>query len=271
MKNKNSVVVSWQKEILKKEKQSLEVRIFDYPNQELKVWLDPEKVKDKNVVLKVNFYPQVNRNLFLTFLLLDALKRVGVKKISLWSPWFPYSPQNEVFLAGEPLSMELVIHLLETAGADEFIIYDVHHVESLAFFTKPVVHLSYLSSFSRKLKAEVDKDWLIVSPDQGGRERSQYLANKLAIGQGWFVKKRHRQTGKITFAGYVGNKVLGKKIILIDDFSASGGTLLRTAKKLKEMGAVYVVACLSHLLMTKRKFKQILKNPVIDKWLIGTK
>ncbi len=259
------ITLSWQEwpDVQKK------VEVVTFSNGELKVLVPPEMKGFRRVVLKVRFYPQINRNLILTLLTVDALKELEVERVVLEAWWFPYSPQNKVFLEGEPLSMRLVIRLLETAGVNEFVIYDLHHIESLSYFTKPVVHLSFLPWFEKKLKGRVNNKWLVVSPDKGGSERATQLAKRLGLSVGWFVKKRDRHNGKIKFEGYRGPSVLNKKIILIDDFSAGGGTLLKTAKKLKEMKAKYVLVCLSHLLMPQERFQGLRKEGSIDEWLIG--
>ncbi|NOY14654.1 MAG: ribose-phosphate diphosphokinase [bacterium] len=262
------VLVGWQKDVLGS-KSAVKVKVVEFANGEFRTWVDPLKIKQREVVVKVRFYPNINRNLILTLLTVDGLKRAGAKKIRLEALWFPYSPQNKVFVKGEPLSMKLTVDLLEAAGVDEFVVYDIHHIESLSFFSRPVVHLSFLTEFVRVLRPMVDKDWVVISPDCGGGERAEKLAKILGLKWGYFEKQRSRLTGKIRFFNLKGVDVMGKNGIIVDDFSATGGTILKVAEKLKEGGAGKIVVCLSHLLMDSQTFAKVKRKGLVDEWVVG--
>ena len=256
------VKVSWQKAVKDKE---VNVEVVRFANGEVKPIIgDWNRIKDRKVWLKVRYYPNVNHNLLLTLLTVDAIKRIGVKKIRLEALWFPYSPQDRVFVKGEPLSMELVVRLLEKAGVDEFVVWELHKIESLKFFTKPVIHKSFIPLFVKQLKARIDKGWVVVSPDVGGKERAKEVARLLGLKWGYWEKERNRQTGKIKFGRLKRVDVMGKNIILVDDFSAKGGTILSSAKKLKEKGAKQVLVCMGYWLMEKERLEQLKRSKWID-------
>ena len=255
----------WQKLL-----QGERIKVISFANGEVKpVIKDWEKIKNKKVWLTIDYYPDINWNLWLSLLVVDALKRIGIKKIRLEAVWFPYSPQDKVFVKGEPLSMELVVRLLEEAGVDEFVVWDVHKIESLRFFTKPVIHKSFIPYFAERLKHRVDKGWVVVSPDKGGKERAKDLAKILGVNWGYLEKERNRQSGKIKIGGLKRVKVSGKNVVLIDDFSAGGGTILLAAEKLKNKGARRVLACVGYRLMSVEKEKKLRNQKVVDEWWFG--
>ena len=250
----------WQKLL-----QGERIKVISFANGEVKpVIKDWEKIKNKKVWLTIDYYPDINWNLWLSLLVVDALKRIGIKKIRLEAVWFPYSPQDKVFVKCEPLSMELVVRLLEEAGVDEFVVWDVHKIESLRFFTKPVIHKSFIPCFAERLRHRVDKGWVVVSPDKGGKERAKDLARILGVSWGYLEKERDRQSGKIKIGGLKRVKVSDKNVVLIDDFSAGGGTILLAAEKLKEMGAKQIVVGVSYWLMEKKKLEQLKGSGWID-------
>lgn len=247
-----------------------DLRLVHFANQEWKVIVNVTQIKNHDIHLAVSFIENPNLNLVKTMLVVDALQRVGARSITLIALWLSYSPQNRLSQPGEPLSLKLIIRLLETAGVDRFIIGDLHHMESLAFFHRPVIHLSLIPQIAAYLKTVVKNktDWLVVAPDKGSLTRAKNLASYLNLEFGWLTKTRYPD--RIEFGDYHGRPVAGKKVILIDDFSASGGTLLLAARKLKrEYKAEYVVVCLSHLLVDKRNISELVAKPEIDLWLVG--
>ena len=254
--------VSWQD--IKTDDQ-VRVRVVKFANGEIKPIIENwQKLKNQKVWLKVKYYPNINGNLMLTLLTVDAIRRIGIKKIRLEALWFPYSPQDRVFVKGEPLSMELVVRLLEKAGVDEFVVWELHKIKSLKFFTKPVIHQSFIPLFVEQLKARVNEDWMVVSPDVGGKERAKDMAKLLGLKWGYWEKERDRRTGKIKFGELKGVNVVGKNIILIDDFSARGGTILSSARKLKEKGAKQILVCVGYWLMEKERLEQLKESEWID-------
>ena len=102
----------------------------------------------------------------------------------------------------------------------------------------------------------VDKDHLtVISPDEGALDRAVYFADVLGADTGMFYKRRDYSrivNGKnpIVAHEYLGEDLNGKDAIVIDDMISSGGSMVDTAKKLKERGANRVYLCATFGLFT---------------------
>jgi len=64
----------------------------------------------------------------------------------------------------------------------------------------------------------------------------------------------------------IGN-VKGKNALITDDFTISCGTLIDTARALKEHGADKIYACVTHSLLREKGIKALMESP-IDELLI---
>ena len=97
---------------------------------------------------------------------------------------------------------------------------------------------------------KIDKNsTMVVSPDEMGVSRAIFYSSALSLPLGIFYRDRDytkKIDGEHPIKSYrfLGEDVDGKDIILIDDMINSGSTMLRTASKLKNMGAkdVYCIS-----------------------------
>lgn len=93
-------------------------------------------------------------------------------------------------------------------------------------------------------------DYSVITPDEGGQER--FAVNG-------FGKKR-TNSYSVELSGDV--KVKGKKVILIDDLTKSGTTLLKAAERLRTQGASDVGLAVVHVMPLADKGEQLLENLV---------
>src|SRR5699024_10826198 len=89
------------------------------------------------------------------------------------------------------------------------------------------------------------------------RKFASYLDLSVAIGD----KIRRGHDEKAEILEIIGD-VEGKNVLIVDDFSISGGTLINIAEALKEKGANKVIACLSHILLDNEGIKKVENSPI---------
>ena len=119
----------------------------------------------------------------------------------------------------------------------------------------------------------IDKDnMIVISPDEGALDRAVYFANVLGVNTGMFYKRRDYSTiieGKnpIVAHEFLGENIDGKDVIVIDDMISSGGSMIDTAKQLKEMNARKVYICCTFGLFTDgmKKFDDAYERGYFDK------
>ena len=105
--------------------------------------------------------------------------------------------------------------------------------------------------------------------------RAIYLANILGIDMGMFYKRldysRTKENGRHPVAAneFLGPKLEGKDVILVDDMISSGGTVLETSALLKERGARRIFICSTFGLFTDglEKFDRAYEEKIFDRIL----
>lgn len=147
-------------------------------------------------------------------------------------------------------------------GVANFVTFDAHDprvqnstpLSGFDNFQPPYQFLRALLNAEEDLL--VDKEHLLViSPDEGALDRAIYFATVLGVDTGMFYKRRDYSTienGKnpIVAHEFLGDNIDGKDIIIIDDMISSGGSMLDTARQLKQMNARRVYICCTFGLFT---------------------
>ena len=175
---------------------------------------------------------------------------------------FLYEGRQHKRSGRESLDCAFALEELAAMGVSNFITFDAHDprvqnatpLHGFDNFTPPYQFIKALLSSEEDLI--VDKDHLVViSPDEGALDRAIYFASVLGVDTGMFYKRRDYSTivnGKnpIVAHEFLGDKLDGKDVIIIDDMISSGESMLDTAKQLKEMHARRVFICCTFGLFT---------------------
>lgn len=196
-------------------------------------------VEGKHVVLVQTTAP--NNNLVELLLLQDAAKEAGAAKVTSVIPYYGYARQDQVFKPGEAVSSRAVARALATT-ADSVITVDPHKEEILDFFFQGAHSVSAVPQLCATLK-----EWgvdLILAPDKGARNRAKLAADILGVPYDHLEKVRLGPTEVRMEAKDM--DVAGKRVAIVDDMIASGGTMITAAAQLKEQGATAVYAACTH-------------------------
>lgn len=157
----------------------------------------------------------------------------------------------------ESLDCATALQELYSMGVQNIITFDSHDATvqnaiPIHGFDNFSTALQLIRELSKKEDIQFNKENLmVVSPDDGGTNRAVYYANVLGVDMGMFYKKRNYQTkenihGKNPIIGYeyLGNSVVDKDVLIVDDMIASGTSILEIAYELKKRHAknIYVLA-----------------------------
>ena len=176
---------------------------------------------------------------------MDALVRASARRITAVIPYFGYSRQDRKTDGRTPISAKLVANLITTAGADRVVTVDLHAAQIQGFFDKPTDNLFAQPEMADDiLKKYGSQDLMVISPDVGGVVRARALAKRLNTDLA-IVDKRREKAGESEVMNIIGD-VEGRKCILIDDMTDSGGTLINAADALLKKGAKEVAAYVTH-------------------------
>lgn len=219
-------------------------------------------VQDETVIVVQTTAPNQDQKLMQLFMMTGTAKDLGAERVICVVPYLAYSRQDKRFLEGEALSLDLVIELLESLGADDLIVMDAHNEESLKEIN--LVHdlrvhnVSAIHLLAEELKKRGFDGAYSLSPDKGAIHLANAAAEVLGGGSGFFEKLRDRRTGEIEMK-VKDLDIAGGKAVVFDDIISSGGTMALAVKGLKSMGAGTVAAACTHALFMEGAKERIEK------------
>jgi ribose-phosphate pyrophosphokinase len=162
----------------------------------------------------------------------------------------------------ESLDCAYALEELRDLGVNNFITFDAHdprvqNSTPLNGFDNFMPTYQFIKGLlNSDSDLHVDKEHLmVISPDEGALDRAIYFATVLGIDTGMFYKRRDYSkivNGKnpIVAHEFLGDNIEGRDVIIIDDMISSGGSMLDTARQLKEMHANRVFICCTFGLFT---------------------
>ena len=203
------------------------------------------------------------------------------KRINVIMPFLYESRQHKRSQLRESLDCAVMLQELVNMGVSNIITFDAHDprvqnaIPLKGFETIPPVYQFIKHLLKNEKDLQIDSDhMMVISPDEGATGRAIYFANVLGLDMGMFYKRRDytrviNGRNPIVAHEFLGAKVEGKDVIIIDDMISSGESMLDTAKELKRRGAKKVFICTTFGLFTNglKKFDEYYENGYIDRVL----
>jgi ribose-phosphate pyrophosphokinase len=243
------------KKISKKLKANLiksEVKVF--PDGESKITLSGKLSKNKTIVVQ-SIYPPVDSNLIQALVLTSKAKEYS-NEVIVVIPYLGYARQDREFLPGEIVTMKVLGKLFKGAGASKVIVVDIHSKMGLKYFKIKSENVTAVPDLAKYFKKINLKNPLVVSPDQGGKERAKEFAKQFGSEFIALSKTRDRKTGKVKIKTTGLDEVKGRDLILVDDMISTGGSIVKATEFLKKQQCNRVfVACTHGLLMNSAEKK----------------
>jgi len=235
-----------------------EVKIF--PDGESKITLKGKLSKNKTVVVQ-SIFPPVDSNLIHTLSLISRAKDSS-KEVVLVTPYLGYARQDREFLPGEIVTMKVLAQLFKGVGASKVIVVDIHSKIGLKYFKIKSENISAIPDLVRYCKKITLKNPLVVSPDQGGKERAKEFADKFGSDFIALKKQRNRKTGKVQIKTEGLDEVRNRDVILVDDMISTGGSIIKATEFLKKHNCNRVFVACTHALLMNDAEKKIKKSGV---------
>ncbi len=237
------------------------IELGKFSDGEIDVWIQ-DNVNNSNVfILQSNSYP-VNDNIIELSLIADALRRGGAHKITAIVPYFGYSRKEKQTRPGEPISAKVVADLIISTGINKVICLDLHADAIVGFFAVPVIYLSALEVLAERLAKEKFKSPVVIAPDVGGVKRARNFAAILNAPLAVIEKHRHTDVRDRMEVLSMSGEVSGDTAIIIDDVISTGGTIIKSAKALKEKGVKRIIVCATHAVFAGDAVKKLEDSPV---------
>ena len=225
------------------------------------------EIEDEVTVIQSTGFPQ-DENLMELIFLISTLKDLGAKKVKVVVPYMGYARQEKRFNPGESVSAKIICEMIQSAGADEFITFNIHEECVLDFFDIPARNISAMPAIAKFFKDSLDEKPVIIAPDKGAygfaREISEILdcdctyLTKVRLGpdkvETKIVDVRCDSESENTVNV---DNVKGMHAIIIDDIIATGGTIVNAVNILKQYGAETIDVCCVHPILTNNGVSRI--------------
>jgi len=220
-----------------------------------------EKVRDKDVYIVQSIGLNPNIEFMELLFWIDAFKRSSANSVTAIIPYFGYAKGDKHDEPRVSIRARVCADCLETTGVDRVITMDLHSPQIQGFFKKPVDHLYGMSTLCEYIQSKNIGNLVVASPDAGFaknvRKYAKYLKAQVAIADK--MRAAHDENAEIM--EIIGD-VEGKNVVIVDDFTISGGTLVSMAHALKKHGADKIYACVTHALLQERGLKALDESPI---------
>ena len=223
-------------------------------------------VRGKDVFVIQSGSPMPNEAYMELFIIIDALKRGSAARITAVLPYYGYARQDRKDQPRVPITARLIANLLEAAGADRVMTLALHANQIQGFFNIPLDHLKAEPIILKYIR---DQHWanpIVVAPDTGGAKTAYGYSRKLSCGLAIVAKQRTGGETVDAFSG--GGDVKGCDVIMIDDMTATGGTLSAAAKMCRDNGAKSVHAFVSHFPLTTKGMERLMGEAQLDELVV---
>eukprot|EP01088_Endostelium_zonatum_P012229 TRINITY_DN26416_c0_g1_i1.p1 TRINITY_DN26416_c0_g1~~TRINITY_DN26416_c0_g1_i1.p1 ORF type:complete len:393 (+),score=91.09 TRINITY_DN26416_c0_g1_i1:86-1180(+) len=224
--------------------------ISTFADGELSIQID-SNIRGTDAFIIQPTCPDVNKNLMELLLLIHTLNLASAKRVTAVVPYFGYARQDRKTKPRVPISASAVSQLIEAMGPDRLITVDLHCGQIQGFFHHiPVDNLLAEKELVAYLRSSLLKKYTldelaVVSPDAGGVQRAQLVADELSVASVVTIIKRRAAANQIQSMQVVGT-VVDKVCLIVDDIIDTAGTLCKAAGLLKDSGAKSVMAIATH-------------------------
>ncbi len=193
----------------------------------------------------------VNDNILELLVLIDTLQRDSAGRITAVMPYFAYGRTDKKDKPRVPITARLMADLVSVAGADRFLVVDLHAGQIQGFFGIPGDELTARHILANYFRAQDIPTPVIVAPDIGASRRARNFAEDLGLPLAIVEKRRVSQPGG-TFTEMLNliGDVRGKNAILFDDEIDTGGTIREAADFLRDKEALDVYAYVTHAILS---------------------
>lgn len=191
----------------------------------------------------------VNDNILELLVLIDTLRRDSAGRITAVVPYFAYGRTDKKDQPRVPITARLMADVIGVAGANRFLVLDLHAGQIQGFFDIPGDELTARHCLVDYFREKAIPEAVVVAPDIGASRRARNFAEDLDLPLA-IIEKRRSSDGSDTRQLNLIGSVEGCNAIIFDDEIDTGGTISKAANFVRERGAKDVYACATHAVLS---------------------
>ena len=219
--------------------------VFNGGEPHIKIEEEVSEINEITITTRIKSFNDMG----LLLIAVDALRRMHVKTINLFSPYFPAARQDRVMVGGESLTVKVYANLINALNLNKVTIFDPHSEVTPALIEN--VEVLNNNVFVKHATKDLE-DFYLVAPDGGALKKiyntAQYLGGVPVVECG---KTRDVSTGKLSGFKVYEEDLKGKTCVVTDDICDGGGTFLGLATELKKHNAGKLILVVSHGIFSK--------------------
>ena len=220
-----------------------------------------ENVRGRDVFIVQGTEFPVNDNFMELLFWIDAFKRASATQVTAVIPFFSYAKGDKKDEPRVSIRARVCADCIEAAGADRVLTMDLHSPQIQGFFKIPVDHLYAIPVLVDYFRKKQLPDLVVASPDVGFGKQAYRFAQLMRTPVVFGNKIRNAHDENAEMLDVIG-EVKGKNVLIVDDFTISGGTLIEMAKACRERGALDIYACVTHGAFSKGAAAKIAQSPI---------
>jgi len=232
--------------ILNKEEIKFQSFTFSGGEPHIKISPDFDPTQKVTITHRLNSF----NDLGLLCITVDALRRMDVKVIDLFIPYFPAARQDRVMIKGESLSVKVYADIINALQLNKVFVFDAHSEVTPALVNNCEVIPNH--TFIAAVLKVIGENVKLISPDGGALKKiykvSEFLGGIEVVE---CSKSRDVKTGKLSGFKVYEDDLNGMDCLIVDDICDGGGTFVGLAEELKKKNAGKLYLAVSHGIFNK--------------------
>jgi ribose-phosphate pyrophosphokinase len=226
----------------------IDFKSFTFSGGEPHIKINPDFDVNQKIIIthRLNSF----NDLGLLCLTVDALRKMDVKVIDLFIPYFPAARQDRVMIKGEPLSVKVYADIINAMQLNKVFVFDAHSEVTPALVNNCEVILNH--TFIQEVLKVIGENVKLISPD-GGALKKIYKVSEFLGGVDVVEcsKSRDVKTGRLSGFKVYEDDLNGMDCLIVDDICDGGGTFVGLAEELKKKNAGKLYLAVSHGIFNK--------------------
>ena len=217
--------------------------IVEFPNENLFVRLHASVRGQDCYVIQSTTAP-VHRNLMELLILIQTLKLDSAGRITAVVPYLCYGRSDKKDKPRVPITARLVADMIQIAGADRYMTYDLHAGQIQGFFSIPgdvLRGFHILKKYLIQLAPSLNNP-VVVTADLGFAKKGRVYADLINTNLAFIEKRRTADISNPNALTVIGD-VKDRDVLLVDDEVNTGGSMVHAVEILKQHKAkdIYMV------------------------------
>jgi len=236
--------------------------ILKYPNENLFVRLH-NSVRGQDCYVIQSTPAPVHENLMELLILIQTLKLDSAGRITAVVPYLCYGRSDKKDKPRVPITARLVADMIQIAGADRYMTFDLHAGQIQGFFSIPgdvLRGFHILKKYLLKI-APVLHNPVVVTADLGFAKKGRTYAELLHTGLAFIEKMRTADIKNPVSMTVIGD-VKDRDIILVDDEVNTGGSMVHAVEILKQHQARNIYMVFVHPVLSGNAAQRMAELPV---------